>query len=96
MAKFDLSKKKAKKSDEPRKRKVKRRKKTTDSLQRKQYTLDLIPVTERFPPDEPKQIITWENDIGWFLNDANLTLQHIKADINMFGYSRVRYWAFLD
>ncbi len=60
MAKFDLSKKKAKKSDnseKPRKRKVKRRKKSTATKEeRKQLNLELIPVSEKWPPEENIQI----------------------------------------
>ena len=101
MAKFDLSKKKQKTeeaSTSTRKRKVKRRKRTTKSKteETQQITLNLIPVSQEWPPENSeKQILTWE-DLGWMITTSALANQHIKADIQMFGHSRVRYWAFLE
>jgi len=103
MAKFDLSKKKQKTeeaSTSTRKRKVKRKKRTTKSSKpesRQQLTLELLPVSEEHPPENDERIIiTWESEFGWTITTSALANQHIKADIQMFGHSRVRYWAFLE
>lgn len=102
MAKFDLSKKKVKKADDSersRKRKVKVKKKrsTTPKEQRKELPLELIPVSEKHPPEnDERQILTWESEFGWMITNAALANQHIKADMQMFGYSRVRYWTYLE
>lgn len=86
MSKFDLSKK----------RKVKR-KNQTSPIQRQQLNLELISISEKWPPqNDTHQILTWENEFGWFISNSELIRQHIKADIQMFGHSRVRYWTFLE
>ena len=106
MAKFDLSKKKRtvdkKETDTPtksKKRKVKRKKRTTKSKteEAQQITLNLTPISQEWPPENnEKQILTWEGEFGWVITNAALANQHIKADLQMFGHSRVRYWAFLE
>jgi len=88
---FDLKKK--------RKRKVSRSKKTkTEKPQNnsRKLNLDLFHISDKLPPESEQQILTWEDDWGWSIQVAALTLQHIHEDIRMFKKSRVTYWALLD
>jgi hypothetical protein len=97
MAKFDLSKKNEKQTSKRRKRKVSRKKTSIAKEERKQLNLELIPTSEKWPPqNDTRQILTWENRFGWIINNSELARQHIERDIQMFGYSRVRYWTFLE
>jgi len=81
-----------------RKRKVSRSKKTkTEKTQESQKViLDLFHISDKLPPESEQQILTWEDDWGWSIQVAALTLQHIHEDIRMFKKSRVTYWALLD
>lgn len=84
---FDLKKK--------RKRKVSRSRKTKSEPQK--VTLDLISVSDKLPVQDNTAVLVWENTCAnWYVSNGSLVCQHYYGDLELLGYSRVRYWAYLD
>lgn len=53
-----------------------------------------ISIKDQLPPEDGSLIYEYDCIYCPFVNYSNITLQHIQYDINNFGYSRVKYWAY--